>query len=93
MAQFKPQVTYITEESLRDYYSVPFHSKSQPSKYITKTYDTYAELKRELPEICESNIDDDGVFVVRSRRGQWGEWFERWNIIGNKPKIVKQGWS
>jgi hypothetical protein len=35
---------------------------------------------------------DDSIFVSRSRRGQWGEWFEHWDLINGEPKITKQGW-
>jgi len=33
------------------------------------------------------------VMVSRSRRGEWGEWFEYWSFnTENKPIIIKQGW-
>jgi hypothetical protein len=43
--------------------------------------------------ILEEHIGDRPVFVVRSRRGEWGEWFEHWELINGKPTIVKKGWS
>jgi len=24
---------------------------------------------------------------------KWGEWFENWSLIDNKPTIIKQGWQ
>ena len=36
----------------------------------------------------------DELFVVRSRRGEWGEWCETWKLNHKrKPEIVKEGWS
>lgn len=94
MSRFKPQVTYMTRKSLNDYYNASPYAKPKPKKYIVKQYDTYRELKKDLKEICENNIDDDGVHVVRSRRGQWGEWNERWKLDNNgKPTIVSETWS
>lgn len=92
MARFKPQVSYITRESIEKYYNTPSYVKGV-SMYITKQYNTYRELKKDLPEICASNINDDGVNVIRSKRGQWGEWYEYWENVNGKPEIVKQGWS
>lgn len=60
---------------------------------ITKQYDTYRALKKDLKEICEVNIDNDGVFVIRSKRSQWGEWYEHWKLNNGKPMIVECGWS
>ena len=35
---------------------------------------------------------DNSVFVSRSKRGEWGEWFEYWAMSNCKPVITKQGW-
>ena len=32
------------------------------------------------------------VYVFRSRRAEWGEWFERWEASNGKISITKQGW-
>ena len=94
MSRFKPQVTYMTEDSLREYRNAGYWVKPKPSMYITKQYSTYKDLKKDLKEICEKNIDADGVHVVRSRRGQWGEWNERWELDNNgNPTIVTETWS
>ena len=91
MSNFKPQVTYMTDESLHDY-RVGRHRVTSPS--ITKSFKTYAELKKALKDyILDNHIDEDPVFVVRSRRGEWGEWFERWEKINGIPTITKQGWN
>ena len=91
MAQFKPQVTYMTSESLHDY-RVGRHRVTSP--YITKSFKTYAELKKALKDyIIDNHIGEDEVFVTRSRRGEWGEWFEKWVKINGKPTIIKKGWQ
>jgi len=32
------------------------------------------------------------AIVTRFRRGQWGQWFEHWEEVDGKLKIIKQGW-
>lgn len=86
MSNFRPQITYITEESTRDY-----RNNMRSSRTITKRFDTYAQLKRSLKAILISNLDEY-AFVSRSRRGEWGEWFEHWALVNGKPKIIKEGW-
>ena len=91
MAQFKPQVTYMTNESLHDY---RVERLRVTSPYITKVFKTYAELKKALKEyILHNHIADEPVFVTRSRRGEWGEWFEKWALVNGKPTITKKGWQ
>lgn len=57
----------------------------------TKSFDTYKELKKELPTLLKESRESQ-LRVSRSRRGEWGEWFEVWELVGGKPEIVKQGW-
>jgi hypothetical protein len=90
MANFKPQVTYMTFSSRHDYNSERYRVTSP---YKTERFKTYAELKKKMRFILEEHIGDRPVFVVRSRRGTWGEWFEHWELINGKPTIVKKGWS
>jgi hypothetical protein len=53
---------------------------------------TYQELKSKLKKLLEQSPDGI-VRVYRSRRGQWGEWFEHWQFnYQRKPVIIKQGW-
>ena len=93
MRNFKPQVRYMTMESLHDFkvgrYGVT-------TEYITKNFNTYSELKKALKDyILDNHIgsDDDLVTVVRSRRGYGFEWFEKWTKINGKPTITKKGWQ
>ena len=87
MANFKPQVTYTTLDSIRDY-----RNNQRKSMCIVEVFKTYRELKKALPEILKKS-NDVHVSVVRSRRNQWGEWFEHWQLNNNKPVIIKQGWN
>ena len=91
MSNFKPQVTYMTSSSLNDYRSERYRVTSP---YKTERFNTYAELKKALNDyILHNHIGDELVFVSRSRRGHWGEWYEKWGLVNNKPTIVKQGWQ
>lgn len=49
-------------------------------------------LKRDIKNQINRSSNGE-VFVVRSKRGEWGEWTETWKIVNGKPSIVKQGWS
>tara|TARA_R110000851_G_scaffold196444_3_gene347425 strand:+ start:17938 stop:18219 length:282 start_codon:yes stop_codon:yes gene_type:complete len=92
MANFKPQVRYETEESHHDYYNASPYARPRPRKYIVTQFKNYVELKKELKDICEKNIDPTGVQVIRSRRGNWGEWFEIWELSDGEPTIAREGW-
>ena len=91
MANFKPQVTYMTSSSLHDYNSDRYRCHSP---YKTERFKTYAELKKALRDyILHNHIGEHPVMVSRSRRGEWGEWFEKWVKINGKPTIIKKGWQ
>ena len=88
MANFKPQVSYITKDSQRDYWN-----GTRKSMTITERFKTYRELLKKLPTILEDSIDEY-VSVNRSKRGEWGEWFEHWQLDSSrKPVIIKEGWN
>jgi hypothetical protein len=56
------------------------------------TYPTYRILLTKIKQhLAESHVNE--VRVYRSRRGEWGEWFEYWSLVNGKPKIIKQGWQ
>lgn len=50
-------------------------------------YSTYRLLKKAIPDLTARSYDGE-VRVSRSRRGQWGEWYEIWE----QGKIVECGW-
>jgi len=51
----------------------------------------YKEIKRTMQSLLDDS-ENGIVSVLRSRRGEWGEWFEKWGLLNNKPVILKQGW-
>lgn len=58
-----------------------------------KFYNRYRELIKDLSKLfIEYKVKS--LLVIRYRRGEWGEWFEHWEMDHNgKPTIVKSGWS
>ena len=57
------------------------------------TYDTYAKLKKALRAMLKVS-NDNVISVTRSRRGQWGEYFEHWSEANSgKLEIIKEGWN
>jgi hypothetical protein len=87
MANFKPQVLYTTTQSINDYWD-----RRRQSMYIRKSYKTYRELLKDLPRVL-AETNEDYISIYRSRRGEWGEWFEHWALVNGKPKMIHQGWS
>lgn len=67
--------------------------RNQEGKDVTKTFPTYAKLRRAMTALMNDSINDV-VEVTRTRRGKWGQWFEVWerNNYTNKITIVKQTW-
>jgi hypothetical protein len=57
----------------------------------TTSFSTYRELLSNMKLLLKRSIDNS-VFVSRSKRGEWGEWFEYWSMSNGKPGITKQGW-
>ena len=53
------------------------------------TYKNYEDLKRNLPSILKKHGTAD---VYRTRRGEWGQWWEKWVLVNDKPSIENQGW-
>jgi len=50
-------------------------------------YPTYRELcKNIFKHVADSS--SGRVMVTRTRRGEWGQWFEIWDNTG----IIKEGW-
>jgi len=59
---------------------------------VTKRYNTYDDLEKDIRKYITESYDGK-VYINRSRRGEWGEWFEYWFIrYDGKLKIEKQGW-
>jgi hypothetical protein len=83
MSNFKPSFT-ISADSDNKYM---FDGKT----YKDFVFPTYAELKSKLKGIMKEYRVSE-VTVSRSRRGEWGEWFEYWHLSGNKLTKGKEGW-
>ena len=57
----------------------------------TKEFKTYRELKKNLVDLLKAS-ENEIVTVYRSRRGEWGEWFEKWGLLNDRPVKLKEGW-
>jgi len=55
-------------------------------------YQTYRKLKADLKRLMEEYRTKE-VTIYRSRRGEWGEWFETWQLKDGKLRIQKEGWQ
>lgn len=67
--------------------------RSMHDKSYWRDFKNYAELKKNIRSLIEENQGEtNSLTVSRTRRGEWGEWFEKWSIINGKPQIWKQGW-
>ena len=44
------------------------------------TVKTYAEVKKRMRAFMNDSFDEN-VSVYRHRRGEWGEWFENWQLV------------
>ena len=67
----------------------------------TTEFSTYREAVKNMKLLLDRCIQEKRlndytnaeVRVSRSRRGEWGEWFEYWGFNAErKPVITKQGW-
>lgn len=84
MAQFRPQFS-IT----RTQYNSHLFDYNEYHKYFV--FPTYRELKQKMVSIMKEYKVDE-ICVSRSRRGEWGEWFEYWNRHGDKLVKGREGW-
>jgi len=66
-------------------------NSNQIESHDTRTFKTYKELRKNLVSLLKED-QEHIVTVYRQRRGEWGEWFEKWGLENNKPVILKQGW-
>jgi hypothetical protein len=62
-------------------------------KAQTMSYDSYASLKKDMLLLMGRSYDDR-VRVTRTRRGEWGQWYEEWgrHPVTGKPIIIKSTW-
>lgn len=83
----KPGFWVTTEETRRNFRN---GNSKHETAYIYA--DTYRKLKQLLKEYLPLSLDGE-ITICRERRGNWGEWYEKWQMVNNKPKIIKQGWN
>ena len=76
----------ITKESRNEYWNRKSNSES-----MYKVYARYSELRKSLKTHLNESVEGQ-VQVYRKRRGEWGEWFEHWELSNGKPVIVEEGW-
>lgn len=67
--------------------------RNQYGEDVTKTFPTYAKLRRAMKAMMNDSVDNV-VDVTRTRRGTWGQYFERWviNEATNKLEKIKETW-
>jgi hypothetical protein len=54
-------------------------------------FDTYAELKKHIAHYIKIS-HTWSIDVTRTRRGEWGQWFETWELKDGKPVMIKETW-
>jgi hypothetical protein len=54
-----------------------------------KTFNTYKEIKRELKKYA---LKYYSVTVTRTRRGEWGQWFEKYITVDKRLYKIGEGW-
>lgn len=87
MSNFKPSLSVITRETNRE----AMNSYGKKSPYQRIHYDTYRELKKNIKRHLEENLEAN-ISVSRSKRGEWGEWYETWTLSNGVAGIIKSGW-
>lgn len=67
--------------------------RSQNGTDETRVFPTYAKLRGAMKAMMNDSVDNV-VDVTRTRRGEWGQWFERWaiNEQTNKLEKIKETW-
>lgn len=67
--------------------------RSQNGTDECRVFDTYSKLRSSMRAMMSDSVDNV-LTVTRTRRGQWGEWFEHWQIDESTNKLtkVKEGW-
>ena len=62
------------------------------SDYPKRVYLSFKDIKHLYRYLKTLNNDVFDVSVSRSRRGEWGEWFERYEWEKGKFEKTKEGW-
>lgn len=83
---FRPQVSVKVSYDYRGEFE-----RSISNGRIQRQFSTYTEVKKRMKDLLKISYDNE-VSVYRHRRGEWGEYYEKWALINGKPTIIKQGW-
>lgn len=67
--------------------------RSQNGTDECRVFDNYRLLRKAMKAMMSDSVDNI-VDVTRTRRGEWGQWFERWaiNEATNKLEKIKETW-
>jgi hypothetical protein len=67
--------------------------RSQNGTDECRVFDTYTKLRGAMKAMMSDSLDNV-VDVTRTRRGEWGQWAERWaiNEQTNKLEKIKETW-
>lgn len=67
--------------------------RNQDGKDVDRTFSTYAKLRQAMKALMDDSVNDV-VRVTRTRRGEWGQWYEVWerNQYTNKIEKIKETW-
>jgi hypothetical protein len=81
---------------------------NEDGKKVFVEYDTYRELLKNLKQTIKDyltfrdrsqnrySINDlsnrEYISVYRTKRGEWGEYFEHWLLKNDELEIIKHGW-
>lgn len=67
--------------------------RSQNGTDEFRVFDTYSKLRSSMRAMMADSVDNV-LIVTRTRRGQWGQWFEHWHIDESTNKLIKtkEGW-
>lgn len=84
---WRPFFHHVTADSRREYYN-----GWRKSEQLYVSFPTYQQLKKEIKKYLEESVTEY-ITVFRTRKGEWGEWFEHWQLVNGKPTIIKKGWS
>ena len=55
------------------------------------SFDTYRQCVSKAKQLLRDGYEKH-LSISRSKRGEWGEYFENWELVNNKPTIIKEGW-
>jgi len=77
------------------YFRLPSHLvgvHSRPCETYCVEFKTYRQLLKELPSLFKET-GKQVITIYRTRRGEWGEWFEKWTTTAKGDlSLIKQGW-